>query len=121
MFSQAAKKGLVNMKIEIEKSRVTLTPENQEEKAKVEAIWRILVDCVGDSRKLVPIGEYIPQNSNAGATFHIEGLEPGESSFVEIKVQQETEVYCDTCNKLIVLQAGDVIPICCGKMMAIVE
>ena len=109
------------MKIDIEKSRVTLSPENTEEKAKLEAIWRVLVDCVGDSRKLVPIGEYIPQNPGAGATFQIEGLDPQESSYVEIRVENEAEVYCKTCNKLVVLQAGDVIPICCGKMMTIVD
>lgn len=109
------------MKIDLEKSRVTFSPESAEEKAKIQAIWKLLVDCVGDSRKLVPIGEYVPQNADTGATFHIEGLEPGESSFVEIKVEEETEVYCKTCNKLIVIQAGDVIPICCGKMMDILD
>ncbi len=109
------------MKIDIEKSRVTLSPENAEEKAKIEAIWRILVDCIGDSRKLVPIGEYTPLKGDAGASFQIEGLEPQESSYVEVKVEQESEVYCRTCNKLLALNAGDVIPLCCGKMMEIVD
>ncbi len=109
------------MKIDIEKSRVTLFPENAEEKAKLEAIWKILVECVGDSRKLVPIGEYIPQKDNKGASFHIEGLEPQDSSFVEVRVEKESEVYCKTCNKIVIVKAGEVIPICCGKMMEIVE
>ena len=109
------------MKIDIEKSRVKFSPENAEEKAKLEAIWKILVECVGDSRKLVPIGEYSPQKDNKGATFHIEGLEPHDSSFVEVRVEKESEVYCKTCNKIVIVQAGEVIPICCGKMMEIVE
>ena len=114
-------KGLVQVKIDIDKGKVTLFPEKPEEKAKVEAIWRVLVECMGDSRKLVPIGEYVPQKSSGGASFQIEGLEPGESSYVEVKVDQESEVYCQTCNKLVELQAGEIIPICCGKMMEIVD
>ncbi len=109
------------MKIEIEKTRVSLAPENAEEKAKLEAIWRVLVDCIGDSRKLVPIGEYVPQKGDHAASFQIEGLGPQESSYVEVRVDNETEVYCKTCNKLLALNAGDVIPLCCGKMMEIVD
>ncbi len=108
------------MKIEIKKSQVVLSPENDEEKAKLTAVWKILVDCVGDSRKLVPVGEYIPQKSDKGASFYIEGLEDESSSFVEVKVESDEQVYCKTCNKLLSLKAGDVIPICCGKMMDIV-
>ncbi len=97
------------------------SPENDEEKAKMTALWKILVECVGDSRKLVPVGEYVPQKDSSIASFHIEGLEPDESSFVEVKTESDAEVYCKTCNKLLSLKAGDVIPICCGKMMSIVE
>jgi hypothetical protein len=116
-----AKKGTIFMKIDIEKSRVSFSPENAEEKAKIEAIWRILVDCVGDSRKLVPIGEYSPQQGNASASFHIEGLEPQESSYVEVRVDSECEAFCKTCSKVVILKAGDVIPLCCGKMMEVVD
>lgn len=109
------------MKIDIEKTRVTFFPESPEEKAKVEAIWRVLVDCVGDSRKLVPIGEYKPKAEGKGASFQIEGLEPQENAFVEVKLEEDAEVYCKTCNKLMELQAGSVIPMCCGKMMEILD
>ncbi len=85
------------------------------------ALWKILVDCVGDSRKLVPLGEYVPLKSDKGASFHIEGLDPNETSFAEVKVEQNTQVYCKTCNKLLSLKAGDVIPLCCGVMMEVVE
>lgn len=98
-----------------------LTPESDEEKAKLTAVWKILVDCVGDSRKLVPVGEYVPQKSDQGASFYIEGLEPQDTAFAEVKVENDTRVYCKTCNKLLSLFAGDTIPICCGRMMDIVD
>lgn len=114
-------KGLIRIKIELKKSQVFFSPENDEEKAKMTALWKILVECIGDSRKLVPVGEYLPQKGSSTASFQIEGLEPGDSSFVEIKAESDTEVYCKTCNKLLSLKAGEVIPICCGKMMSIVD
>ncbi len=80
-----------------------------------------MVDCVGDSRKLVPVGEFVPQKSDKGASFYIEGLEPQDSSFAEVKVDAQTQVYCKTCNKLQSLSPGDVIPLCCGTMMQIVD
>ena len=112
---------MINIKIDIQKNHVVLTPENDEEKAKVTALWKLLVDCVGDSRKLVPIGEYVPQKNDIGASFHIEGLEFGDSSFVEVRLEDDESVICKTCNKLLHLKAGDVIPICCGEMMTVVD
>ncbi len=97
------------------------SPENDEEKAKLTAVWKILVDCVGDSRKLVPVGEYVPQKNDKGAAFYIEGLESESGSFVEVRVDKDEKVYCNICNKLLSLKAGEVIPLCCGKMMEIVE
>ena len=35
------------MKINIDKNLVEFTPENADEKAKLEALWRLMVDCVG--------------------------------------------------------------------------
>lgn len=109
------------MKISFEKSRVILQPEKAEEKAKLEALWRILVDCVGFNKKLVPIGEYVPMKNSDGASFFIEGLEPEEQKYVEVRVEESCKCYCRTCNKLIDLKAGDVIPNCCGKMMDIID
>jgi len=114
-------KGMSKIKIDIRKTQVILSPESEEEKSKLTALWRLLVDCVGDSRKLVPIGEYVPQKNDKGASFHIEGLEPEDSSFVEVRVDKNEQVYCSICNKLLSLKAGDVIPICCGKMMTVVD
>ena len=60
------------MQINIEKNLVELTPENPDETMKLEALWRTLVDCVRFNKKLVPVGEYIPQESDF-ARFAIEG------------------------------------------------
>ena len=109
------------MQIEIKKSIVTFTPEGEEEKAKLTALWRIMIDCVKDSHKLVPVGEFVPTKNDLGASFYIEGLETGESTFTAVKLENDNQVYCRTCNKLLALKAGDEIPICCGKMMEIVD
>ena len=62
------------MQINIEKNLVEFTPENAEETAKLQTLWRVLVDCVRFNKKMVPVGEYIPQKSTL-ARFAIEGME----------------------------------------------
>lgn len=109
------------MKIEMVKSRVILTPENADEKAKLENLWRVMIDCVKETRKLVPIGEYVPQKGDQSASFQIEGLEAGEQAYVEVRVAEDTSVYCKTCNKLLKLKKGEVIPLCCGQVMSVVD
>ncbi len=59
------------MKINIEKSLVEFEPESDTETAMVEALWRLIVDCAKFNKKLVPVGEYIPQKKNL-ARFVIE-------------------------------------------------
>ena len=112
---------MVVIRIDIEKSRVMLSPENSEEKAKLEALWKIMVDCVSYSRKLVPIGDYSPKKGDKTASFHIEGLKPQEQSFVEVKTEEAIDAYCKICNKVVVVKAGETIPICCGKMMEVID
>jgi len=109
------------MRIDIEKSRVQFYPENAEEKAKLNALWNIMIDCVGYSRKLVPIGEYVPQKGDAFASFHIEGMKIQEQAFAEVRVDQDSDAYCKICNKVVVVKSGEVIPLCCGKMMEIID
>jgi len=109
------------LKIEMVKSRVVLTPENAEEKAKLENLWRVMIDCVKETRKLVPIGEYVPQKGDQSASFQIEGLEAGEQAYSEVRVEEDTSVYCKTCNKLLNLKKGEVIPLCCGQVMSVVD
>jgi hypothetical protein len=52
------------MKIKIEKDLVEFAPESEDEKAMMENLWRLMVDCVRFNKKLVPVGEYIPQKNN---------------------------------------------------------
>ena len=34
-----------------------------------------------------------------------------------VKAEKECDVYCPICHKTLHLQAGQVIPRCCGKLM----
>ena len=109
------------MKIDLQKNLVELTPENAEETAKLEGLWRIMVDCVRFNKKLVPIGEYIPQKNNM-ARFVIEGEKGGGvDEYPEVYVDKECRCFCQTCNKYVLLQARDRIPPCCGKLMEIID
>jgi hypothetical protein len=109
------------MQINIEKEYVEFTPENSEEKAKLETLWRMVVDCVRFNKKLVPIGEYIPSKNNM-ARFAIEG-EKGQKTgeIPEVFVDKDCRCYCMTCNKYVELKKGDRIPLCCGKVMEIMD
>lgn len=59
------------MKIELEGTLVRMTPENDSEKKELNNLWRTLIDCVNKTRKLVPVGEYIPRIKEV-AVFNIE-------------------------------------------------
>ena len=59
------------MKIRMEKDLVEFVPENDEETAAVDQLWKLMVDCVRFNKKLVPVGEYIPVKNNV-ARFVIE-------------------------------------------------
>jgi hypothetical protein len=61
-----------HMKIKIEKDLVEFGPENPDETAMLEELWKLVVDCVRFNKKLVPVGEYIPQKQNV-ARFVVEG------------------------------------------------
>ena len=109
------------MRIEIEKNLVEFTPENSEETAKLEALWRLMVDCVRFNRKLVPIGAYLPKDNNM-ARFAIEGEQAeGVDKYPEVYVDKDCRCFCFTCNKYVELKAGDQIPPCCGKLMEVLD
>ena len=59
------------MKIAIDKNVVEISPASDEETKQLDTLWKILIDCVGSSKKLVPIGEYLPGQSKF-ARFAIE-------------------------------------------------
>jgi hypothetical protein len=60
------------MKIKVEKNIVEFVPQNDTETHQLQTLWNTIVDCVKFNKKLVPIGEYVPQKSNQ-ARFSIEG------------------------------------------------
>ncbi|MDQ1331683.1 MAG: hypothetical protein QG578_1951 [Thermodesulfobacteriota bacterium] len=109
------------MQINIVKNLVEFTPENPDETSKLETLWRIMVDCVRFNKKMVPVGEYIPQKTKF-ARFAIEGLKAeGEDRYPEVYAEKDCRCYCQTCNKYAVLVKGGRIPPCCGKLMEILD
>ena len=60
-----------NMRIELDGTLVRIMPETEQEKKEMNGLWRILIDCVNKTRKLVPVGEYIPGIKEV-AVFNIE-------------------------------------------------
>ena len=109
------------MQISIEKNIITLLPETPTERIMTQAVWRLLIDCNGQSMSLAPIGELAP-GKNHQAQFVIEG--PGADQlpqFPNIVVDFDCKVYCDICNRFEDLKKGDTIPPCCGKLMELVD
>ena len=37
------------------------------------------------------------------------------------RAEKECDIYCPICHKLLHVQAGDVIPRCCGKPMEVLD
>ena len=109
------------MQINIEKNLVEFTPESSEETAKLQSLWRLMVDCARFNKKMVPVGEYIPAKNNL-ARFAIEGLEISKTTaYPEVHVDKDCRCYCQTCNKYVELKKGDQIPPCCGKLMEVLD
>ncbi|MEJ2182494.1 MAG: hypothetical protein P8Y66_03115 [Nitrospirota bacterium] len=48
------------MKIELEGTLIRMTPESEREKAELNQLWTVIIGCVSEGKKLVPVGEYIP-------------------------------------------------------------
>jgi len=59
------------MKIELEGSLLKMTPETDREKTELNQLWTIVIGCVSEGKKLVPVGEYIPGVKEV-AVFNIE-------------------------------------------------
>ena len=111
------------MKIDIDKNLVNFTPENEAETSDLEKLWNYLVGCVTDSKKLTPVGEYSSTKKNV-ATFFIEGIDEKKKPELVIDKNialEDGAYYCERCNKLIQLKAGDEIPLCCGLVMERVD
>lgn len=110
------------MKIEIKKNLVEFTPESAGEKKSLETLWKTLVDCVRFSKKIVPVGKYVPAEDSF-ARFAIEGIESKNTgeTYPEIYADEDCRCYCQTCNKYVELKKGERIPPCCGKLMEVLD
>lgn len=107
------------MEIKINKNLAEFKPGNEQEAAEFEKLWKILISCTQTSKKLVPVGEYIPGCKDT-ASFFIEGL--SESETPEGEELEATEAYsCENCNRVIYLKPGELPPICCGISMKSID
>jgi hypothetical protein len=59
------------MKIELEGTLIKMIPENDREKQELNQLWSIIIGCVEEGKRLVPVGQYIP-GAKEVATFNIE-------------------------------------------------
>ncbi len=62
----------IKMKISVDKNVVEITPETEEETASLDTLWKVVIDCYGNNKKIVPIGQFVPGFDKL-ARFHIEG------------------------------------------------
>lgn len=109
------------MKIRMDKDIVEFIPEHASETAELEALWIKMGNCVGESKRLSPIGTYVPQEKNV-AVFHIDGLSEAEVNAIPgVRAPYDTDVYCVTCNKTVHVKAGETVPFCCGRLMEILD
>lgn len=59
------------MKIELEGTLIRMTPENERERNELNQLWTIVIGCVNEGKKLVPVGQYLPGIKEV-AVFNIE-------------------------------------------------
>jgi len=111
------------MKINIEKNIVEFAPESANETAQLELLWKKIVDCARFNKKMVPMGEFVPKHEEKNiARFAIEGeTEKNTEGVPEAYADNDCKCICMTCNKYVDLKKGDRIPLCCGKLMDILD
>ena len=81
----------------------------------------MIVDSVRFNKKLIPVGEFVPQKNNM-ARFVIEGLDAKAGDvYPVVYVDKDCRCYCQTCNKFVELKKGDRVPPCCSKLMEILD
>ncbi len=59
------------MRMELEGTLLKFTPENDREKEELNQLWTIVIGCVNEGKKLVPVGQYLPGIKEV-AIFNIE-------------------------------------------------
>ena len=108
------------MKIIVDRNVVEFVPENSLETASMETLWRVVVDCLRENKKLVPIGEYVPSKENL-ARFTIEGIPGGKTTWSDAAAAADNTYYCAVCNKYMQVKAGQNLPLCCGRAMEVMD
>ncbi len=109
------------MKIRIDKDVVEFIPRDAAEAAELEALWIKMGNCVGKTKQLEPMGTY-SKAEDRSAKFHIEGLSAEEiKSVPEVIAPYDTDVYCYVCNRTEHVKKGQPIPVCCGRLMEILD
>ena len=108
------------MKITIDKNVVEFVPENTSETNSLETLWRILIDCVNETKNLTPIGVFVPTKQNL-ARFVIEGVPGGKTVMSEQVSEEDCTYLCEICNKYMNVKSGQEVPLCCGKVMEAID
>lgn len=108
------------MKITIDRNVVEFVPENGGETSSMETLWRILIDCVNETKNLTPIGEFVPTKQNL-ARFTIEGVPGGKTVMSEQVAAEDCTCLCTICNKYMQVKKGQPVPLCCGRLMEAME
>jgi len=109
------------MKISVDRNVVEVEPENEQETASLDILWKVVVDCYGNNKKIVPMGQFVPGHDKL-ARFHIEGVQGGKTVYsTEKTVSADCTVYCEICNKYMNVKSGDPVPLCCGRDMETID
>ncbi|GHU64706.1 hypothetical protein AGMMS49983_11000 [Clostridia bacterium] len=48
-------------------------------------------------------------------------VDKAHSNYIPVFTETDNTAYCTTCNKTVGLKAGDEIPICCGRLMDLID
>ena len=105
------------MKITVDRNVLELTPESEQETASLDLLWKVVVDCYGNNKKIVPMGNFVPGHDKL-ARFNIEGIKGGVTTYSdENKAAEDNTYYCSICNKYMNVKAGESVPLCCGSDM----
>jgi hypothetical protein len=109
------------MKINLDKDIIEFIPENPLEIQSLEVLWRRLVDCANFNKRIVPIGEFLPDIKETVARFYIEDTKGGVTTYSSESSLEDADFYCAICNKYKKLKKGESIPFCCGKLMELID
>ena len=107
------------MKIRIDGETVEFEPETQSEAMELELLVKQLGNGLKDDIHLIADSIY-SRRIDSCAKFRIEGQDQNNLKSGPL-MPFEADVYCNICGRKKHLQAGEPIPMCCGKRMEIVK